>query len=588
MRIRVAIPDDHVTPENIEPVLEAVTRVNESLIAAGHSPTSYELLDRGAKWRPEAPGDEHFDHGATIQERGWGDCDDWAPLHAATLRATGEDPGATARIVRSGEHTYHAIVERSDKSIEDPSIAAGMKSSRPSNINGEGENAPPNVWVCDPHDGRIYQGALAPSVGPLSLHCGPGIAVRGCVVKGAGPLYEARIDVPLHGAALVGARHRSRRHRATVRGTPYVHGLIPAAISVTHRSRHVSHAVHGAICGAMYVGDASNMTSALDQYKLQALNLAMKGATPGQVHDALVKQMHADLVEKSKQSGLHPEDHAAELLAQTLPPGVHGEEYVSVHGFFSSLAHIASSVVSDVSKVAKSVIPKGVMADINKVTSAVSSVTKLVGPWAGDILHGVEAAVSVIPGLGTAVSDVVAAAETAFDTASALLHGNPFEAAIKAAYNFATATIPGASGLRFILDPVVNGLIAITVKKEPIESAVLDGILSKVPDSPKFGSLSPRSVAASIAHLIVGHLGVRHNPATAKPPQSRPASPPPPPPHANVLHAPLIVQPQLRPPPPPVVVVPTVPLPLPSHHGRAHAAMHAATLSPVDVVTQAI
>jgi hypothetical protein len=593
VRIRIAIPDEHVGPETVEPVLEAVTRVNEHLIRNGQSPTSYELLDKGAVWRPEAPGDEHFDHGATIHERGWGDCDDWGPLHTATLRATGEDPDAVTRLVRSGPHVFHALTQRSDGSIQDPSIAAGMKSDRPSNISGEEpyeltQDAVPHVWVCDPHDGRIYQGALAPAVGPLSLHCGPGIAVRGCKVLGSGMQYEARIDVPILGAPLVGARHRSRRHRPTRRGYASVHGAIPAAISVTHRSPYAKHAVHGAICGAMLVGDASNMTSSLDQYKLQALNLAMKGATPGQVHDALVKQMHADMVAKANAQGGHPEDHAAELLAQTMPAHavLSGEDvhFVEVHGLFSSLAHIASSVVSDVSKVAKAVVPKAVLADVSKVTSALGNVTKMVGPWTGDILHGVEAAVSVVPGLGTAVSDIVAAGETAIESASALLHGNPLEAAIDAAYNFALGSIPGAAALHPILDPVKNTLVNMTTKHEPVDSALLDGVLSQVPDSPKIGSISPRSVAASLAHLIVGHLGVRHDKATAGPPRSQPAAPPPPPANAAQLHA-LIITPQAPPPPPPVTMAPVIPLPLPSHHGRAHAAMHAQTLASVDTVT---
>ena len=593
MRIRVAIPDEHVTPETVEPILEAVTRTNEALIRNGQSPTSFELLDQGATWRPEAPGDEHFDHGATIAERGHGDCDDWGPLHTATLRATGEDPGAITRLVRSGPHTFHALTQMSDGSIQDPSIAAGMKSERPSNISGEdpyellGDDVEHNVWVCDPHDGRIYQGALAPAVGPLSLHCGPGVAVRGCRVVGTGMLYEARVDVPILGEPTVGMRHRSRRHRASRRGTPVVHGYVPVAVSVTHRSPHLRHALHGAIAGALLVGDASAMTSSLDHYKLMALQMATKGMGPGEIHKTLMAQMHADMVARAQAQGGHPEDHAADLLAQTMPPHavLSGEAHyhVEVHGFFSSLAHIASSVVSDVSKVAKTVVPKAVLADVSKVTSALGNVTKMIGPWTGDILHGVEAAVSVIPGLGTAVSDIVAAGESAIESASALLHGNPLEAAIDAAYNFALASIPGASALHPVLDPVKGALVAMTVKHEPVDSAILDGVLSKVPDSPKIGSLSPRSVAASLAHLIVGHLGVRHTPG-GPPPKSVPALPPPPPHNAAALHV-LTVQPQAAPPPPPLVVVPSVPLPLPSHHGRAHAAMRASSLSPVDVVT---
>jgi hypothetical protein len=232
-----------------------------------------------------------------------------------------------------------------------------------------------------------------------------------------------------------------------------------------------------------------------------------------------------------------------------------------IGGFFSDLGHIASSVVSDVGKVA-------------------SAVAKTAGGWTGDILHGVEAAVSVVPGLGTAVSDVVAAAETAYDSAAALMHGNPLEAGIDAAYNFATASIPGAAALRPILDPVKNTLVGMASKKEPLDSGALDDVLARVPDDPKIGPLSPRSVAASLAHLIVGHLGVRHKKGSP-PPRSRPATRPPPPPHPGVLHAPLITTPA-----PKHVVV--APLHVAPHAGkgpgRAHAALHKVTRKAVDTV----
>jgi hypothetical protein len=512
MRIRVAVPDDHVTAEVVEPILEAVTRLDEHMLATGQTPTSHEAIASGAIWRPENPGDEHFDHGGTIASRGWGDCDDWAPLHAATLRATGQDPGAKVRMVTSGPNTYHALVERSDGTIEDPSIAAGMKplSGGAPKIIGSGETI--EIMACDPHDGRVYAGQLAPTVGPLSMHCGPGLAVRGCHVMGQGPLYEARVDVPIVGSRLVHVRSFMRRHPH--RRLHRVHGAVPYAISVTHQSPWKQDAIHGAIVGAILCGDAAEMNTSLDRYKLLALQNAMAGLSPGQVHDSLVATMHADMLAAAEASGRTPEEHSQELLAQTMPPAD-----VVVGGFFSDLGHIASSVVSDVSKVA-------------------SAVAHDAGPWVGDILHGVEAAVSVVPGLGTAVSDIVATAETAYESAAALLSGNPFEAAIDAAYNYALASVPGAAALHPILDPVKRALIDMTLKHEPLEASVLDGLLNRVPDAPKIGSVSPRSVAASLAHLIVGHLGVRTSkgvvkvalPKVAPMPAPRPA--PMPVPHA--------------------------------------------------------
>lgn len=126
MRLNIAIPEAHVTAPVLNGALEAVTRLNESLIKAGASPTSYDLIKSGAIWKPEPPGDEHFDHGAQIASRGWGDCDDWGPLHAATLRVLGIDPGAKSVVRKSGPKRWHATTIRSDGTEDDPSLAAGM------------------------------------------------------------------------------------------------------------------------------------------------------------------------------------------------------------------------------------------------------------------------------------------------------------------------------------------------------------------------------------------------------------------------------------------------------------------------------
>lgn len=126
MRINIAIPEEHVKAPVLNGALEAVTRLNESLLEAGAVPTDEELIAKGARWQPEPPGQEHFDHGGIINERGHGDCDDWAPLRAARLRVTGEDPGAKAVVRKSGAKRWHATVIRSDGSEDDPSLDAGM------------------------------------------------------------------------------------------------------------------------------------------------------------------------------------------------------------------------------------------------------------------------------------------------------------------------------------------------------------------------------------------------------------------------------------------------------------------------------
>jgi hypothetical protein len=131
MRIRLAIPDQYVSAPVLDAALEATTRAAQSQMLAGDAPTFTDLMRSGVKWRPEPFSDgEHFDLPAVIGERGWADCDDLAPALAAELRARGQDPGARARVVRSGRDRWHAIVQLSDGTIVDPSKIAGMKSNQ--------------------------------------------------------------------------------------------------------------------------------------------------------------------------------------------------------------------------------------------------------------------------------------------------------------------------------------------------------------------------------------------------------------------------------------------------------------------------
>jgi hypothetical protein len=551
MRIRIAVPEEHVDPTVIDAALEAVTRLDESMIRQGQSATSHELIARGAEWRPEPPGDEHFDHGGTIESRGWGDCDDWAPLHAGSLRASGEDPGAIARVISSGPNTYHAIVERSDGSLEDPSAMAGMQGSTV--VGGAGMA----VWACDPHDGRIYTGSLAPTVGPLAVHCGGAFAIRGAMLPD-GPYYEARADMPLSGSPLCAVRSSLRGRARVVKGRHVrgerIMGAVPYALACVGHGRTPIAALDRAITGAILCGDAAELTTALDRYKLLAMQAAMAGHSPGEVRAMLVDQITHDVHAKAAATGTHPEVHTRALAEELAGAGypIH-----KVSGFFDDIGKIASGVVSSVSSA------------VNAVAKVASQV-----PW-GDIVHDVQAAVSVVPGLGTAVSDVVAAAETAYDSAAALLKGDPLEAAVDAAYNFALASVPGADALRPILDPIKTTLMNIVDKKEPVESAILDGILAAVPDSPSFGSLTPRSVTSSIAHLLVGHLGVKKTPGhTPSSTPSRAAKPVHPVPRIRPP-VPVLAPPTGRRPAPPVMHPLAKAVLASKPPGVAHAAVHA-------------
>lgn len=175
MRLKIAIPESHVAPRILNAGLEAVTRLNESLLQNNEVPSFERALRYGVRWRPEPVGDEHFDSADQVIGRKWGDCDDLAPWHAASLRHSGEDPGATAVVRRSGPKRWHAVVRRSDGSIDDPSKRAGM-----------GPNVAPGVF-----------GAAVPFMLPPSAVVGgayeirPSIAVR--------PVYgelQARADLP--------------------------------------------------------------------------------------------------------------------------------------------------------------------------------------------------------------------------------------------------------------------------------------------------------------------------------------------------------------------------------------------------------
>lgn len=241
MRVVVAIPEAHVTKPVLDGALEAVTRLNEQLIKSGESPTSRQLITAGAKWQPERPGDEHFDHGAKIASRGHGDCDDWAPLHAATLRATGEDPGATAIVRKSGPKRWHAIVRRSDGTIEDPSLAAGMPGPRGVN----GASVP------------LMRRPRSSVVGGTYLEM-PQLALRP-VADRAGQLesWQARADLPWHWLPT---------------GTPQ-----DVAMVSLHRSPVSSQAIVGAVRGAFELGLASGESDPEQLKRLSAIADACEG-----------------------------------------------------------------------------------------------------------------------------------------------------------------------------------------------------------------------------------------------------------------------------------------------------------------------
>lgn len=276
MRIRVSVPEEQVSPHVVNAALEAVTRLDEQLIRDGKSPTASQLITAGAVWKPEPPGDECFDHGGTIATRGWGDCDDWAPLAAAEHRVKGTDPNARAIVIPSGPNTYHAVVQRTDGSLEDPSLAAGMKPLKHSRVSGPGDGGEHGaifIQACDPHDpSKVYEGSLLPTTSPMSLHCGPQMAVR----QATNGCFEGRCDVPIPGNMAPVKAHG-------VRGA-----ALPYALAHQAYAPHPAMALGHAVVGAIDTANATGFATAEDYAKLHALNGCLQGYDPREVYQGLV------------------------------------------------------------------------------------------------------------------------------------------------------------------------------------------------------------------------------------------------------------------------------------------------------------
>jgi hypothetical protein len=220
MRVQVAVPEARVSRPILDAMLEGTTRVNEALLAHGDVPTFEQAVHR-VRWKPEPPGQEHFDHAGLVMGRGHGDCDDLAPWHCASLRVTGEDPGARAIVKKSGPRRWHAVVQRSDGSIDDPSRAAGM--GQPHGVSG----AVVPIMFSSSVVGGTYVARPQLALRPLRDRSGQVEA------------WQARADLPWH----------------------YQPGNSPGDIAMVslHQSPVSSQAIVGACRGGMRLGAESEM-----------------------------------------------------------------------------------------------------------------------------------------------------------------------------------------------------------------------------------------------------------------------------------------------------------------------------------------
>ncbi len=157
----------------------------------------------------------------------------------------------------------------------------------------------------------------------------------------------------------------------------------------------------------------------------------------------------------------------------------------AIHGRLNDLENILVSALWQMTNTAVNVV----VADI---------------PWQ-DISDAVEAAVSNVPLLGTAVSDIIATAEVLYEFATT---GNKLEFAIKAAYAYLMASTPDLASLRPVLDDGVDGLLKIAFEGVSPTHAVIDELLAKVPDHPSIAGYSPRSIVASLAAVLMHKMGI--------------------------------------------------------------------------------
>lgn len=122
LHVRVNVPAE---PGALEALAEGLVCLNvwylSELDARGADVPP--LYESGVRYRREPRGREWWESAADllgVLTHGTGDCEDLAAMRAAELRFTGEDEDARVKILRTSR-AFHAVVERGDGSIEDPS-----------------------------------------------------------------------------------------------------------------------------------------------------------------------------------------------------------------------------------------------------------------------------------------------------------------------------------------------------------------------------------------------------------------------------------------------------------------------------------
>ncbi len=364
MRLNVAIPEAHVSAPVLDAALEATTRLDESMLKAGQVPTFDVALGKGIKWRPEPFDEEHFDHAQEVMRRGWGDCDDMAPFAAASLRHTGEDPGAKAIARRSGPKRWHAVVQRSDGRIEDPSKAAGM---------GRGVNGVEEYGV---------NGAVLPLMfEPASQVAGayivkPSIAMR--PVRGE---WQARADLPWNW-----------REHLSDKPTPTDYAMVSL-----HQDPVASTALVGAIDGVCLVGEVCGIADPEHINRLCCLSDAIEGV---EYHDLarVYGEEHAQAATQFVGSFFKKLGKIAKgvVKAATAPARVTLHATASLTKHIPGIGPVSAKLLDSAAKAASG-DPKG-LAEIakNPLTAKLVQFVPGVGPIASEAL---KEALKIVPSL---------------------------------------------------------------------------------------------------------------------------------------------------------------------------------------------
>lgn len=174
MRATLDIPDT-LGAAALDAALEGLVQLCGADLSAwaeelsGSFPALYET---GVRYERER-GTERWLVPSQVMAAGVGDCEDLAAWRCSELRMSGEDPAAIARVIRSGPRTWHAVVERGDGSIEDPSRILGMGVDDEGSLAGwsvDVRRVPGGKWRCDLTRGDSGVSGVAPYADDAIAH----------------------------------------------------------------------------------------------------------------------------------------------------------------------------------------------------------------------------------------------------------------------------------------------------------------------------------------------------------------------------------------------------------------------------------